>query len=60
MFVKMTKFLNEGHIEVLDQMYTLQVTENKRKLIYDENSKLISSIPYIINKNIKLSFLIQK
>jgi len=48
---KWRKFLNEGHIEVLDQMYTLQVTENKRKLIYDENNKLISSIPYIINKN---------
>jgi len=31
---KWRKFLNEGHIKVLDQLYTLQVTDNKRKLIY--------------------------
>jgi hypothetical protein len=31
-------------------MYTLQVTENKRKLIY-ENNKLIGTTPYIINEN---------
>ena len=25
------------------------VTENKRKLIYDNNNKLIKTIPYVIN-----------
>jgi len=32
-------------------MYTLQVTDNKRKLIYDNNNKLIGTTPYIINDN---------
>jgi hypothetical protein len=27
----------------------LKVTDNKRKLIYDNNNKLIGTIPYIIN-----------
>jgi hypothetical protein len=27
----------------------LKVTDNKRKLIYDENNKLIDTTPYIIN-----------
>jgi hypothetical protein len=33
----------------LEQLYTLKVTENKRKLIYDENNKLINSVPFKIN-----------
>jgi hypothetical protein len=47
---KWRKFLNEGHIKVLEQLYTLKVTDNKRQLIYDENNKLIGSTPYIINE----------
>ena len=43
------KYLSEGHIEILEQLYTLKVTENKRKLIYDENNKLINSVPFKIN-----------
>jgi hypothetical protein len=31
-------------------MYTLKVTENKRRLIY-QNGKLINTEPYIINEN---------
>lgn len=34
----------------MEQIFTLKITENKRKLIY-ENKELISSIPYIINSN---------
>jgi DNA polymerase type B, organellar and viral len=47
---KLRKFLNQGHIEVLEQIYTLQVTDNKRKLIYD-NNKLIATEAYKINKS---------
>ena len=35
-----TKFirnLSKGNIKLLEQIYTLQVTDNKRKLIYDKN-----------------------
>jgi len=50
-FYDFRKFLNEGHIEVIDQLYTLKITDNKRKLIYNENGKLISTKPYIINSD---------
>jgi hypothetical protein len=29
----------------------LKVTENKRKLIFDENNKLIDTLPFIINED---------
>jgi hypothetical protein len=48
--LKLTKNLGKGYIEVLKQIYTLQVTDNKRKLIYDKNNKLIGTSPYIINE----------
>jgi len=38
-------------MSILNEVYTLQVTNNKRKLIYDENNKLIGSIPYLINND---------
>ena len=47
---KWRKILNEGHIEVLDQMYTIKVTENKRKLIFNENNKLIKTEPLNIDE----------
>ena len=47
---KLRKFFNQGHIEVLNQVYTLQVTDNKRKLIYNKNNELIGTTPYIINE----------
>jgi hypothetical protein len=54
-----TKFirkLSKGHIEVLEQLYTLQITDNKRKLIYDKNSKLVSTKAYKIDKSFKDNF----
>jgi hypothetical protein len=48
---KWFKNLSEGHISVLDQLYTLKVTDNKRKLIYGDDNKLIASSPYIISNN---------
>lgn len=48
--VKWRKNLSLGHISVLNEVYTLKVTSNKRKLIYD-NNKLVSTDPYIINED---------
>jgi hypothetical protein len=50
----MMKNISEGTISILDQLYTLKVTDNKRKLIYSKNNELIGSKPYIIDpdKNI--------
>jgi hypothetical protein len=47
---KWRKNLSDGHISVLNEVYTLKVTSNKRKLIY-ENNRLTSTVPYIINEN---------
>jgi len=43
--------LSAGKITLLDSVYTLQVTDNKRKLIYNENNKLIGTVAYKINEN---------
>jgi hypothetical protein len=43
--------LSEGHIKLLETIYTLKVTDNKRKLIYDNHNKLIGTSPYVINEN---------
>jgi hypothetical protein len=49
--LKLRKLLNKSHIEVLEQVYSLQVTDNKRKLIYNINNKLIGTTAYKINVN---------
>jgi hypothetical protein len=41
--------LSEAQINILDQVYTLQVTDNKRKLLY-KNSKLVGTEAYRIEK----------
>lgn len=48
---KWYKSLEKSTINIIDQIYTLKVTGNKRKLIYDKNSKLINTKPFKINNN---------
>jgi DNA polymerase elongation subunit (family B) len=50
---KWMKNLSEGHITILKQLYTLKVTDNKRKLLYG-NAKLMDSKPYIIDMDKKI------
>jgi DNA polymerase type B, organellar and viral len=52
---KWFKNIEKGHISVLEQIYTLKVTDNKRELIYDKNNKLINTKPYIINNKKDIS-----
>jgi len=52
---KWRKNLKEGHIELLEQMYTLKVTENKRKLIYNKNNKPELFFKFIARKSRKLT-----
>ena len=42
-----SKNISEANINILEQIYTLQVTENKRKLIY-KNEKLIGTNPFFL------------
>jgi DNA polymerase type B, organellar and viral len=48
---KWIRKLSEAHIELLEQVYTLEVTDNKRELIYDKNNKLIGTKPYKISES---------
>ena len=48
---KWNKNLSSGYISVKNELYTLKVTDNKRKLIYDRNNKLIGTVPFVINKD---------
>lgn len=43
--------LSEAKISILEQPYTLILNDNKRKLIFDKNSKLIKTKPYKINNS---------
>jgi DNA polymerase type B, organellar and viral len=43
---KLYKNIIKGKIISKEERYTLMVTENKRKLIYDKNNKLINTQPY--------------
>nr|AWB36251.1 hypothetical protein [Lactarius sp. (in: basidiomycete fungi)] len=56
MQIKWIKNLTDANIEIRNDLYTLQVTNNKRNLIYDEDNKLIDTSPYIINENKEILF----
>lgn len=47
---KWFRSLSNAEIQLLEQVYTLKVTDNKRRLIY-KKGKLINTIPYIINED---------
>ena len=47
---KWFRSLTEGTISIKDQLYTLKVTEAKRKLIYQDN-RLVKTEPLTINNN---------
>jgi hypothetical protein len=49
----MKKNITKGNISILNEVYTLKVTNNKRKLIY-ENNKLVKTVPYVIDLNKKI------
>lgn len=48
---KWFKNFSEGFISVNNQPYRLRVTENKRKLVYSDDYKLINTLPFIINNS---------
>lgn len=43
--------INKSHNEILEQVYTLQVTDNKRKLIYNEDNVLVNTEHYEISES---------
>lgn len=53
---KIFRSLEEASITFKEQFHTLQATENKRKLIYDSENKLIGTIPF----NVRFNELINK
>jgi hypothetical protein len=55
---KWMRNLSEGQIKLLEQVYTLKVTDNKRELIYNKKGKLIGTKPYVINKSKFINFVL--
>lgn len=52
--VKQDKWLRDisnANISIKEEIYTLMVTDNKRKLIYDENNKFIDTQPLKIDND---------
>jgi len=45
---KMFQNLEQASLKFSDQIYTLKITENKRKLIYDNNNILVNTKPFKI------------
>lgn len=43
--------LSEAKITILEQLYTLKINENKRRLIFDKNNNFISTENYKITNN---------
>jgi hypothetical protein len=41
--------ISSANINIKDQLYTLKVTNNKRKLLYNNNDLLTGTTPFIIN-----------
>lgn len=48
---KWFKNFESGYIAIKEQPYVLRVTDNKRKLVFDENNILVKTEPYIINED---------
>jgi len=48
--VKWFRHIDQGNISVIEQLYTLKVTDNKRKLIY-KNNKLVGTKAYKIDSS---------
>jgi DNA polymerase type B, organellar and viral len=47
--IKWFKNIMEGTIETNDQLYSLTITDNKREVIYDDNT-FIETLPYYLNQ----------
>jgi DNA polymerase type B, organellar and viral len=52
---KWIRKLSIGKINILNELYTLKVNDNKRELIFNKNNKLIATRSYKININKKTS-----
>ena len=52
---KWYRHINEGTITILDQLYTLKVTDSKRLLIYNNSNILYNTAPYILDNKIILN-----
>ena len=47
---KWYKDIARGNITIKNEIYTLMLTENKRKIIFDSNNKFIDTKPLILEK----------
>lgn len=46
---KWYKNIGEGHISIKNEIYTLMITENKRKLIFNKDNIFVDTEPFVLN-----------
>ena len=49
--IKWKRYLNKAQIALINEIYTLKVNDNKRKLIYNNKGILIGTEAYKIDSN---------
>lgn len=54
---KLFRFIVDAKISLVEQIYFIKSTNNKRDLIYDDNNLLISTNPYLISNDKSLQHL---
>lgn len=47
---KWYKNISEGHIKIMNEVYTLMATENKRKLVYNNENFCVNTEPFVIDE----------
>lgn len=47
---KWYKHIDEGHISVKEEIYTLMLTDNKRELIFNEKDTFVDTKPYVLSE----------
>ena len=45
----MNEKIGEGSLEIREELYTLQATENKRRLVYNDKNIFIDTQPFTID-----------
>ena len=48
---KWIKNLIKGNISIREQLYTLRISSSKRKPIYSNNGKFITTVPYLLDNS---------
>ena len=49
---KWYRYLNEGYINIINEIYSLSITENKREIIYDSTDRFVNTMPLMLQNGV--------